>query len=220
MSPSRENTGGDQVARPRFCTSWSRQLATGGGATRTRAISGCYQLLPPWHHPHMILLLLLSPACCVGWCVVREKAYFVIDCCVAEGIVVEHCCCTCLGFFGPRTTRHERVREEAATKTARRAFGGYLLVGYLLRRALWQGGVSMCAVVVLCISSLKCDARGFMYIFVALFKQFCLSNLMQFYVKLKIILVKITKKHVPRSLQSWVSTSQSVVLAADVFNFS
>ena len=87
-SPSRENTGGDQVARLRFCTSWSRQLATGDDATRTRAISRCYQLLPPWYHPYMTLLLLLSTACCVGWCVVREKAYFVIDCCDAEGIAV------------------------------------------------------------------------------------------------------------------------------------
>ena len=38
----------------------------------------------------ILLLLMLPPDCCVGWCVVREKAYFVADCCVAEGIVVEH----------------------------------------------------------------------------------------------------------------------------------
>ena len=88
MSPIRENTDGDQVARPRFCLWWSRQLATSDGETRTRAISTCYQLLPPWYHPYLILLL-LSPACCVGWCVVRERGIFVVDCCVAEGIVVE-----------------------------------------------------------------------------------------------------------------------------------
>ena len=91
MSPSRENTGSDQVARLRFCTSWSRQLAAGDGVSHTRAFSRCYQLLPPWYHPYIALLLLLSPARCVGWFVVREKAYFVVDCCVAEAIVVEHC---------------------------------------------------------------------------------------------------------------------------------
>ena len=152
MSSSKENTGGDQAARPRFCTSWSRQLATGDGETRTRATCRCYRLLPPWHHAYMILLLLLlllllSPACCVGWCVVREKAYFVVDCCVAEGIVVEHCCCTCSAFFGPRTTRHERVREEAATKTERRLFGGYLL--YVVH--VGMGGYQ-CALLLRCAS--------------------------------------------------------------------
>ena len=114
-----------------LCTSWSRQLATCDGATPTRASTRCYQLLPPWYHPYIIMLLLLSPACCVGWCVVRERFFFVVDCCVAEGIVVEHCCCccccTCSAFFGPRTTRHEGVREETSTKTERSAFGGYLL---------------------------------------------------------------------------------------------
>ena len=44
----------------------------------------------------------------------------------------------------------------------------------------------MCAVVVLCISSLRYDARGFMSIFVALFKYFCLENLMQIYVNKKL----------------------------------
>ena len=38
------------------------------------------------------------------------------------------------------------------------------------RRAAWQGRISMCAVVVLYISSLRHDARGFMYIAVALRK--------------------------------------------------
>ena len=51
--PPRENTGGgDKVARLRFCASWSRQLATGDGATPTRASSRCYQRLPPWYHPY------------------------------------------------------------------------------------------------------------------------------------------------------------------------
>ena len=40
---------------------------------------------------------------------------------------MEHCCRTCSAFFGPKTTRHERERGEAATKTERRAFGGHLL---------------------------------------------------------------------------------------------
>ena len=159
ISPSRENTGGDQVARLRFCTSWSRQLATGDGATCTRAISRCHQLLPPWYHPYMILLL-LSPACCVGWCMMREKVYFIVDCCVAEGIVVEHCCCTCSLFWSQDHEARECTRGSSHEDRAAR-------IRWLssARRALWKGGISMCAVV---ISSLRYDARGFLHIFVAL----------------------------------------------------
>ena len=147
----RENTGGDQVARLQFCTPWSRQLAT-DGTTRTRASSRRYQLLAPWYHPYMILLLLLSPACCVGWCMVHERAYSVVDCCVAEGIAVAQCCCTCSAFFGSRTTRHERAREEAATKTERRAFGGYLMHVVQFGRGVYQ-----CALLLLCCVSLHED---------------------------------------------------------------
>ena len=119
MSPSRENTGSDQVARLRCFTSWSRQLATGDGATRTRATT---TMVPSIYD---YVAAAVSRLLC-WWCVVREKACFVVDC-VAEGIVVEHCCCACSASFGPRTTRHKKMREEAATKTERRAFGGYLL---------------------------------------------------------------------------------------------
>ena len=83
-----------------FRTSWSWQLATGDGVTRTRAIGSCYHLLPPWYPPYMVVLLTLSLACCVS--VVRdawEAYYFVVDCCVAEGIVVENCCCRCSAYL-------------------------------------------------------------------------------------------------------------------------
>ena len=168
---SRENTGGDHVARLRFCTSWCRQLATGDGATRTRAISRCYQLLPPWYHPYMILLL-LSLACCVGWCVVHERAFFffrrrLLRC---RGLRGGTLLLYMLGLFWyqdheARESRRGSSHEERAAR-----------IRWLssARRALWQGGVSMCAVVVVCISSLRYDARGFMYIFVALFTYFCI----------------------------------------------
>ena len=45
---------------------------------------------------------------------VREKVYFVVDCCIAEGIVVEHCCCTCSAFLivpGPRGTREFETKQ-------------------------------------------------------------------------------------------------------------
>ena len=105
----------------------------------------CYQLLLP-----AITTMVPSiydsaaSACCIGWCVVREMAYFVVDCCVVEGIVVEHCCCTCSAFFGPRTTRHGRAREEAATKTERRAFGGYLLHVVQFGRGGYQCALLLC----------------------------------------------------------------------------
>ena len=94
----------------------------------------------------MILLLLLSPACGVGWCVVRERAYIGVDCCVAKGIVEEHCCRTCSAIFGPRTTRHERAREKAATKTEWRAFGGYLLHVVQFARGRCQYALLLCCV--------------------------------------------------------------------------
>ena len=66
MSP-RQNTG-DQLAGS-TCTPWSRELATGDGATHARG-SRCYQLLP-WYHPDMLLLLL---SCLLCW-VVRETEW-------------------------------------------------------------------------------------------------------------------------------------------------
>ena len=126
------------MARLRFCTSWSRQLATGNGATRARASSRCYQLLPSWYHPCMILLL-LSHACCVGWCVVGEKAYFVVDCCVAEGIVVEHCCCTCSAFFGLFWSQDHKARE-STTGSSHEDRAARIRWLSSARRAVWQGG--------------------------------------------------------------------------------
>ena len=73
----------------------------------------------------------------------------------------------CSAVFGHRITRHEREREEAATTTERCAFSGYLLhVG----QSISTGYQSMCAVDVLCISLLRCDASGIKHIFVALDK--------------------------------------------------
>ena len=143
MSP-RENTGGDQVARLRFCTPWSRQLATGDGATRTRASSRCYQLLPPWYHPYKILLL-LSPACCVVWCMVREGLISSSIAALPRASWWNTAVVHARPFLvpGPRGTR---AREETATKTEWRAFGGYLLHAVQFGRGGYQCALLLCCV--------------------------------------------------------------------------
>ena len=67
MSP-RENTGGDQLARPRL-------VHRGVGSSLRMMVQHARVVVvvaPSYYHryhPYTILLLLLSPACCVSWCV-------------------------------------------------------------------------------------------------------------------------------------------------------
>ena len=112
-----------------------------------------------YYHPHMIVMLTLSPACCVWG--VRGAWEGLIRCRLLRcrghhgGTLLLYM----LGHFW--AARHERVREEAATKTERRALRGNLLHVVQFSR----GGISMCPAVLLYIGSLRCDTRGFMYIF-------------------------------------------------------
>ena len=171
------------MTRLRSCTSWSRQLATGYyyGATRTCVISRCYQLLPPWYHQYTIPLLLF-PACCVGWFVGLFRRRLLRCQGHRGGILLVYM----LGLFWSQD--HEARESTRGSSHEDRAAHIRLLSS--ARRALWQRGISMCAVVVLCISSLRYDARGFRYIFLALYNIYiykkCLSNLMRIYVRAQI----------------------------------
>ena len=110
-----------------------------------------------------MILLLLSAACCVEWCVGLFRRRLLRCQGHRGGTLLVYM----PGLFWSQD--HEARNRTRGSSHENRAARIRLLSS--ARRALWQGGISMRAVVVFCISSLRYDARGFMYIFVALHKK-------------------------------------------------
>ena len=159
---SRENIGGDQVARLRFCTSWSPRLATGDGATRTRAIVGAtsyyhYGTIHTWFCCWCCLLLAVMGG---AWCMAR-----LIWSSIAA-LPKASRCNTAVVHARPVLVPEPRGTREYERKQPRRPSGAHSVAMLCTSWTLVRGDINVlpvCAVLVLCMGSLRHDARGFMY---------------------------------------------------------